>query len=105
MNFFAVFLSLIVIFQFVNCYFYEEFITQPLNPIDSFDTRRWQNRYFLDSDYHVEGGPIFLHLGGADYYYTEVRFNVSHFLEMGQELGALLVFTEHRFYGESRPTA
>lgn len=96
--------TLCVLVTVSSAYFYEEYITQPLNPIDSFDTRRWQNRYFLDSDSYVDGGPIFIHLGGPDYYLAETRMNLSHFLEIGQELGAVLIYTEHRFYGESRPT-
>lgn len=97
-------LLLLILFNVASAYFYEEWITQPVNPIDSFDNRRWQNRYFVDSDSYIEGGPIFVHLGGPDFYLAEVRMNLSHFLEIGKDMGALLVFTEHRFYGQSRPT-
>lgn len=97
-------LSLGILIPVTSAYFYEKYITQPVLPIDAFDRRVWQNRYFVDSDSYVEGGPIFVHLGGPDFYMAEVRMNLSHFLEIGQDSGALLVYTEHRFYGESRPT-
>lgn len=97
-------LLLVVGLQVAQGYFQEEFIMQPLNPIDSFDQRTWSNRYYVDRESYVEGGPIFVHVGGPDFYSAEVRMNLSHFHEIGRDMGALLVFTEHRFYGQSRPT-
>lgn len=29
----------------------------------------------------------------------------GHFYDMAKELGAYLFYTEHRYYGQSRPTA
>lgn len=99
------FVLLTILVKVSSGVFREEYIAQPVLPIDSFDLRRWQNRYFVDSDSYVEGGPIFVHVGGPDFYLSEVRMLLSHFLEIGRDMGALLIFTEHRFYGESRPTA
>lgn len=97
-------LLLVVGLKVAQGYFQEEFITQALNPIDSLDQRTWSNRYYVDRDSYVEGGPIFVHVGGPDFYSAELRMNLSHFNEIGRAMGALLVFTEHRFYGQSRPT-
>lgn len=90
--------------QRTSGYFYEEYITQPLHPMDSFNQRNWQNRFFIDRDSYVEGGPIFVSVAGPDFYNTDLRMNLSHFHEIGRDMGAVMVYTEYRFFGQSRPT-
>lgn len=98
------FLVLAVCAKFSGAWFQERYIVQPVNPIDSFDRRTWQNRYYLDNDSYTENGPIFVHVGGPDFYLADARMNMSYFVELGMEMGAVMAYTEHRFYGESRPT-
>lgn len=82
----------------------EEYFTQFLNPIDSFDLRQWENRYWIDTDSYTGNGPIFVYVTGAEIDEGERRSANSHFFDMGREVGAVLVYTENRFYGLSRPT-
>lgn len=87
--------------------FQERFVTQRLVPIDRLDTRTWQNRYFIDDSAYVPGGgagALFVFCGGSDFYFTEGRRESSHFFDIGRRLQGVLVFTEHRYYGKSRPT-
>lgn len=77
----------------------EEYFTQFLNPIDSFDSRQW-----VDTDSYTGNGPIFVYVTGAEIDEGERRRANSHFFDMGREVGAVLVYTENRFYGLSRPT-
>lgn len=85
--------------------FQERYFTQKLVPIDRLDTRTWQNRYFIDESDYTPGGPIFVYVGGPDFYMTELRMQMSHFFDVGRQQNAVLIATELRFYGESRPTA
>lgn len=87
-----------------HCEFEERFLTQTLNPIDLLDSRTWQNLYYIDEDYYVSGGPIYLLVGGSDFYSTPSMLQLSHFFDVGREQHALLIASEHRFYGRSRPT-
>ena len=88
----------------VKCEFEERFFTQKLVPIDFLDQREWENLYYIDEEYYQPGGPIFVFVGGADFYSTIYRLNTSHFFDIGREMHALLIATEHRFFGQSRPT-
>lgn len=87
-----------------SAYFYEHTLSQTLLPIDQFDRRTWQNRFYLDDSYYTPGGPLFLSTGASQTFKSDDWLNHTHFFDMGREMNALLVYTEHRFYGESRPT-
>lgn len=97
-------LGLLLCTASVRGYFYEHFFAQKLLPIDQFETRTWQNRYYLDDSYYTPGGPMFLSTGASVTFKSDDWLNYTYFYEMGREMNALLVFTEHRFYGDSRPT-
>lgn len=84
--------------------FQERTITQLLRPIDQFDTRTWENHYFIDDSYYQVGGPLFVVTGSSlNLDYNAWMYN-TYFFDLGRELGALLLFTEHRFYENNRPT-
>jgi len=82
----------------------KQWFTQTLDHFNAQDSRTWQQRYYVnDSFYNAgTGGPIFLQIGGegaiGSYYVTELEFVVY-----AQEMNALVVALEHRFYGESHP--
>lgn len=79
--------------------------TQRINHFDPQDLRTFQLRYWINNAYFKAGGPVFLMLGGestADPIW--ISANVS-WVTWAQQLGALLVMTEHRFYGLSQPFA
>jgi hypothetical protein len=60
-------------------------------------------RYFINKDYFIPGGPVFLMIGGegtAD----PVWMNAGQWIKYAQKYGALCVMLEHRYYGLSHPT-
>jgi len=79
----------------------EYWFTQKFDHFGS-DTRTWSQRYLVYSDYYDGKGPIFFCPGGE----SDVRGGYDHngfMFELGQKLGAFLLFPEHRFYGKSLP--
>lgn len=88
----------------VSGYFYEQRISLKLLTIDQFETRTWENKYYLDDSNYTPGGPMFVATGAYEMFPTDFWLNYTHFYDMGREMNALLVYTEHRFFGESRPT-
>uniref|UniRef100_A0A336MYZ1 CSON007083 protein n=1 Tax=Culicoides sonorensis TaxID=179676 RepID=A0A336MYZ1_CULSO len=78
-----------------------KFIEQPLSHYMGLDYK-WDQRYFVNADYFLNGGPIFIYIGyGFEYYDVMYRGEVFNF---NKELNGLLFGLEHRFYGASRPT-
>ncbi|KAL5724361.1 lysosomal Pro-Xaa carboxypeptidase [Ranunculus cassubicifolius] len=59
-------------------------------------------KYLISSKYWNHGGPIFVYTGNEgniDWFAA----NTGFMLDIAPKFGALLVFIEHRFYGESLP--
>ncbi|KAF4710180.1 hypothetical protein FOZ62_031133, partial [Perkinsus olseni] len=57
-----------------------------------------RRRYFTFADFYRPGGPLFFYVGNEG----PVEIYVNHtglMWELGSDLGALLVFAEHRYYG------
>lgn len=84
--------------------FDELYFTQRLMPIDQFDTRTWENRYYLDDDNYTPGGPLFVTSSASYTINSEDWMDNTHFFDIGREMNALLLHTEHRFYMDNRPT-
>lgn len=84
--------------------FQERIFTQKLMPIDLHDTRTWENRYYIDDSYYQPGGPLFVYTSASVNLDYASLMNHTYFFDLGKEFNAILLFTEHRFYGESRPT-
>ncbi|PRW44843.1 prolyl endopeptidase-like isoform A [Chlorella sorokiniana] len=62
----------------------------------------WEQRYFTCDEFYQPGGPIFFYLGNeADV--TLYLNNTGLMWELAPRHHALLVFAEHRFYGQSKP--
>ncbi|KAF4665339.1 hypothetical protein FOL47_004658, partial [Perkinsus chesapeaki] len=56
--------------------------------------------YFTYTDFYRPGGPLFFYVGNEG----PVEIYVNHtglMWELGSDLGAMLVFAEHRYYGKS----
>jgi len=85
-----------------NLYFQQE-----LDHFDIQEQRTWKQRYFVnDSLYKPNvGGPIFFMIGGegsiSGGYVTNDRGLI--YIKWAEEVGAILVALEHRFYGASQP--
>jgi lysosomal Pro-X carboxypeptidase len=75
---------------------------QPLDHFDFGERRQWLQRYFTFDTHWVPGGSILFYCGNEAN--VELYVNATGLMwERAAELGALLVFAEHRYYGESRP--
>lgn len=82
-------------------------MTQSVNHFDPQDHRTFQMRYMKNDLYLVDDGPIFIFVGG-EWDMDEALFNYllyyGHLHDMAFELNGALFYTEHRYYGETRPT-
>ena len=78
-------------------------IEQRLNNFDPQDDRTWQMRYLENNDHFIEGSPIFIYVGG-EWTVSPGWLRTGHMYDMGVNHTALMFYTEHRYYGESRPT-
>ena len=75
---------------------------QPLDHFDFAETRQWKQRYFTYDAYWKPGGPTLFYTGNEAS--VELYVNATGLMwEHAPELGARLVFAEHRYYGLSLP--
>lgn len=79
-------------------------VTQRVDNFNPINLDTWQQRFFMNDEFFQPGSPIFVFLGGASAI-TEQRLTSSHMHSIARDLNASLFHLEHRFYGESRPTA
>ncbi|XP_055524234.1 putative serine protease K12H4.7 isoform X2 [Wyeomyia smithii] len=74
--------------------------------VDNFDPQNpstWSMRYMENREHYRPGGPLFVMVGG-EWTISAVSISSGHFYDMAKSLGAYLCYTEHRYYGLSRPT-
>lgn len=83
----------------------QKYIEQSLDHFNPQDERRWMMRYYENDIYFQTGGPIFIYLGGEWQISPGSITQGSLIVEMAQENEGILFYTEHRYYGLSRPTA
>jgi lysosomal Pro-X carboxypeptidase len=84
------------------------YFTQQLDHFSSatgpFGVTTFQQRYFWCDEHYKPGSPLLLYCGNE----ADVTLYVNATGAMwaaGEQLSAVLVFAEHRFYGESQPFA
>eukprot|EP01127_Copromyxa_protea_P001793 TRINITY_DN11708_c0_g1_i1.p1 TRINITY_DN11708_c0_g1~~TRINITY_DN11708_c0_g1_i1.p1 ORF type:complete len:477 (-),score=110.62 TRINITY_DN11708_c0_g1_i1:102-1532(-) len=80
-------------------------ITQPLDHFDASNTKTWSQKFLVNSQYWDGKGPIFILLGGEG---PVANSSVTgHFVlnNYAKTFNAMIVAVEHRFYGDSMPTA
>ncbi|XP_034117630.1 putative serine protease K12H4.7 [Drosophila nasuta] len=77
-------------------------IEQQLDHFDDAETRTWQMRYMLNDVFFEAGGPLFIFLGG-EWAISTGYVTGGHMYDMAKEHKGLLAYTEHRYYGESKP--
>ncbi|XP_055693699.1 putative serine protease K12H4.7 [Lutzomyia longipalpis] len=87
----------------VRCEINIRTFTQPLDHFDESGTKTWDNTYYIDESFYKPGGPIFVYVGDMQFFSTYARLSSSHFTDIAREVGALLVGTEHRYFGNSHP--
>ncbi|KAK7868813.1 hypothetical protein R5R35_003650 [Gryllus longicercus] len=64
----------------------------------------WHQKFFYSDDFFKPGGPVFLYVGG-EFELSSSFLSGGHIIEMAAENNAFLLGLEHRYYGESFPTA
>ncbi|GJQ77976.1 hypothetical protein Trydic_g2337 [Trypoxylus dichotomus] len=79
-------------------------LTQRIDHFNPRDTRTFTMRYYSNDQFYAEGGPIFIMIGGEweispSYLMTGLMF------DMAVEHSGYLFYTEHRYYGNTHPTA
>ena len=80
-----------------------KWITQRLNNFNPQDNRTWEMRYMENNHYLQDGGPIFIYVGG-EWTISSMWLRTGHMHDMARDLNGTMLNTEHRYYGESRPT-
>ncbi|EGI66772.1 PREDICTED: putative serine protease K12H4.7 [Acromyrmex echinatior] len=81
----------------------ESWITQPLDHFNHRDNRTWSMRYKENSAFLKKNGPILIMIGG-EWEITNGFLQGGLMYELGVKYHGLMYYTEHRFYGQSRPT-
>ena len=81
----------------------EAWIEQPLDHFNPRDNRTWSMRYYENDGLFEEGGPIVIMLGGeweigTGYLKTGLMYDIA------LNHNAMMYYTEHRYYGKSKPT-
>ncbi|CAO1346011.1 unnamed protein product [Diamesa serratosioi] len=94
------FQSSIISFETVE----EKWIVQRLNNFDPQDNRTWQMRYFENNNYLKNGGPVLIFVGG-EWTASKGSLQTGHMHDMARDLNGTMFYTEHRFYGKSKPTS
>lgn len=80
----------------------EKWILQPLNHFDIRDNRLWSMRYYESDEFYNGTGPILIMLGG-EWTISRGFLRSGLMFDIGKAHGAMMYYTEHRYYGKSRP--
>ncbi|CAH1109164.1 unnamed protein product [Psylliodes chrysocephalus] len=85
-------------------YFLEtEYIEVPLNHFaPSEEPNVFKLRYLINAEYYDETGPIFIYIGGKGDIFVQAQ-NSGFMFDIAPIFNALLIFVEHRYYGQSLP--
>jgi Serine carboxypeptidase S28 len=60
-------------------------------------------RFYGNSEFFKPGGPLFIYVGG-EWAISEGWLTSGHMVDMAREMNGYIFYTEHRFYGQTRPT-
>lgn len=74
-----------------------------LDHFDEENEARWDMRYFSNDAYFVNGGPMFIFVGG-NWPISYGWVLEGHMVDMAKDMKGYIFYTEHRYYGESKPT-
>uniref|UniRef100_A0AC35TIB8 Serine protease K12H4.7 n=1 Tax=Rhabditophanes sp. KR3021 TaxID=114890 RepID=A0AC35TIB8_9BILA len=80
--------------------------TNKVDHFNSFNKNTFDQRFYYNNLYYKTGGPVFLFFGGqfgqSNYWTTGSYLEIS---QLAQYHNALILHLEHRYYGQSIPTA
>lgn len=83
------------------------FLNQPVDHFNPFNRRNFDQRFIQNTEFFNDGGPIYIYItvGEGDFgvYDTFIRGGLVY--EIAEETNGLLIALEHRYFGQSRPTA
>ncbi|KAG4072743.1 hypothetical protein HA402_001855 [Bradysia odoriphaga] len=79
------------------------FVTQRLDNFDPTNNQTWQMRYFRNDEFFANGGPILIFVGGQ-WGISGGLLQGGQIYNIAEELSGQMFYTEHRYYGLSRPT-
>ncbi|XP_036332846.1 putative serine protease K12H4.7 [Rhagoletis pomonella] len=79
-------------------------IEQKLDNFNETETRTWQMRYLSNDEFYQEGAPFFIFVGG-EWEISTGYVTGGHMYDLAKEHNGHLFYTEHRYYGQSRPTS
>ncbi|XP_020814039.1 putative serine protease K12H4.7 [Drosophila serrata] len=80
----------------------ERWIDQWLDNFDDQNNATWKDRIFINEHYFVDGSPIFIYLGGEWKIYPD-SITSGLWKDIAKKHNGSLVYTEHRFFGDSIP--
>ena len=78
-------------------------VTQRIDNFNLQDTRTWEQRYIANGRYFEIDGPIYIFVGGQ-WQLDRLWLERGLLYDIARETNGYIVATEHRYYGESRPT-
>lgn len=79
-----------------------KFIDVPVDHFDQIRNATFKLRYLVFTHFHVRGGPILFFTGNEADINTFAR-NTGFLFDIAPIFNALVVFAEHRYYGQSLP--
>jgi hypothetical protein len=87
-----------------STHFFDDAVLDHFSSSFAAPSQKWSQRYYVDSTFWKgEGYPVFLYIGGEG---PQSAPSSRLFMwSLAEEHGALMLSLEHRFYGESQPTA
>eukprot|EP01105_Mastigella_eilhardi_P003450 TRINITY_DN143_c0_g3_i1.p1 TRINITY_DN143_c0_g3~~TRINITY_DN143_c0_g3_i1.p1 ORF type:complete len:491 (-),score=126.91 TRINITY_DN143_c0_g3_i1:938-2389(-) len=77
-------------------------MSQVFDHFDKSDGRTFTERYLVYAEYYQPGGPMFFTAGGESDVHGGYAHNGFQF-ELAQQVGAFILYAEHRFYGDTLP--
>ncbi|XP_035739190.1 thymus-specific serine protease-like [Vespa mandarinia] len=81
---------------------HEDWLIQPLDHFNSRDNNLWHMRYYKNAAFSTQTGPILIMLGGE--WEIEPNFLTNGLMyDIAVAHGAMMYYTEHRYYGKSKP--
>lgn len=82
---------------------YEGWMRTSLDQFDPLNNQTYFMRYLMNKEHLVEGGPIFIFVGG-EWTISPSLIQNGHMYDMARNLSGMMIYSEHRYYGFSTPT-
>ncbi|CAH0562476.1 unnamed protein product [Brassicogethes aeneus] len=79
-----------------------KYIDVPIDHFNFANNATFKLRYLVNDTYYVKDGPIFFYTGNEGQIETFAQ-NTGFINDIAPKFNALIVFAEHRYYGESLP--